>query len=297
MGARGSGDSRSCADCHEQKLTPCLRSQSRSEVEAIANAIWLSRFSKDNIMGLLSAAYFDASGKQHGYSFMTVAGAASSVKKWDRFEIEWNKTLADEGVTEFHATDFAASQGEFKNWKDDKARRSAFMKRLIAIVKKSANKLFILTIEIPVWNQVNREFLLKENLYCAYALAGFSVAGQVLQWANKRKVAKPFNIFFEEGDEGWGGLTELCKQHLQFEPIRIPKKKGIPFQIGDLLAWKTRITAQNLSKMNLMDDVLEGLNLLNKILVVPHHNGIYTIGGLRNTCKIMGIPKREKHIL
>jgi hypothetical protein len=46
-------------------------------------------------MGLLSAAYFDASGKQKGYSFLTVAGAVSPIKKWIRFEKQWMQALND----------------------------------------------------------------------------------------------------------------------------------------------------------------------------------------------------------
>ncbi len=67
-------------------------------------------------MGLLSAAYFDASGKQERHSFVTVAGATSPIKKWIRFEGQWRQVLKEEGVSEFHATDFAASEGEYKDW-------------------------------------------------------------------------------------------------------------------------------------------------------------------------------------
>jgi len=77
----------------------------------LAKALWFGKYSKDNRMGLPSAAYFDASGKKEGYTFLTVAGGASPISKWTRFEREWSQVLKDEGVPEFHATDFAASQG------------------------------------------------------------------------------------------------------------------------------------------------------------------------------------------
>ena len=51
-------------------------------------------------MGMVSAEYFDASGKQEGYPFLTVAGAASPIKKWIRFETQSNQALKDEGVAE-----------------------------------------------------------------------------------------------------------------------------------------------------------------------------------------------------
>ena len=106
-------------------------------------------------------------------------------------------------MTEFHATDFAASEGEYKSWKGDKPRRSAFIKRLVRIIQKNANKLYLLTIETETWTTVNREYLLEETFHSGYALAGFSIAAQVLQWATRKRVQYPFKIFFEDGDEGW----------------------------------------------------------------------------------------------
>lgn len=252
-------------------------------------------------MGLPSAAYFDASGKQEGYPFLTVAGAASPIKKWIRFELEWIQALKDEGVSEFHATDFAASKGEYKDWKGDKPRRSAFVRFLTEIIKKNANKLFLLTIETETWNEVNREYLLEETFHSGYVLAGFSLAAQVLQWATRKRVQLPFKIFFEDGDEGWTGLKQLCKKHLSFEPIRIPKNEGIPFQIGDFLAWKARVTATNAKKIldglrrsDTMDELLRELDSLNRILAVsPHKNGVYTAKGLAETCRNFKVPKRD----
>src|SRR5260370_1514179 len=123
-------------------------------------------------MGMLSAACFDASGKQEGYDFLTVAGAASPIKKWARFEKQWSQILKDEGVSEFHATDFAASEGEYKDWKGDAARRTAFLRCLMGIIKENVNKLFMVTVEMPAWNEVNKEYLLAEPLHSPYALPG-----------------------------------------------------------------------------------------------------------------------------
>src|SRR6266478_9105822 len=106
-------------------------------------------------MAMHCAAYFDASGKREGYPFLSVAGASSPIEKWILFEKLWLGALRDEGVTEFHATDFAASQGEYKDWKGDKPRRSAFLKRLGKIIKDNVNKLYIVTVEMAVWDDVD----------------------------------------------------------------------------------------------------------------------------------------------
>jgi hypothetical protein len=47
-----------------------------------------------------------------------------------------------------------------------------------------------------------------------------------------------------DGDEGWEGLVKLCAR-LGVIPNRASKKIAIPCQAGDMLAWKTRITATN----------------------------------------------------
>ncbi len=252
------------------------------------------------IIGILSAAYFDASGKQQGYPFLTVAGATAPIKKWVRFEREWSQALKDECVSEFHATDFAASEGEYKQWKGDKLRRSAFIKRLIGIIKHNANKLFLVTVETSVWREVNREYLLEETFHSAYALAGLTVANQARGWAIRKRLSPAsFKVFFEDGDEGWGGLKQLCQKYCNFEPIRIPKKEGVPFQIGDLLAWKTRITATNaIEKGNRLqrgdnpDEITNELKSLDRILVRPVHNGIYSHRALRQTCINFEVPRR-----
>lgn len=253
-------------------------------------------------MGMLCAAYFDASGKQEGYPFLTVAGAASPIKKWIRFERQWNQALKDEGVTEFHATDFAASKGEYKEWKGDKARRSAFIKRLVKIIKENANRLFLVTVEMGAWREVNRENLLEETFHSAYALAGFTVAAQARKWAMKKRLTpSSFQMFFEGGDDGWGGLKELCQTYCNFEPLRIPKSEGVPFQIGDFLAWKTRITATNamgnverLQRGDNLDEIMNEIKSLDRILVRPVHNGIYSPRALARTCQNFKVPRRNQ---
>jgi hypothetical protein len=249
-------------------------------------------------MGLISAAYFDASGERKGYRFLTVAGASSPVDKWIIFEHQWSGVLKDEGVSEFHATDFAASQGEYKEWKGDKLRRSAFIKRLAKIIKDSVHKLYIVTIEIPIWAEIDREYMLSEFFHSPYALAGFKVTGDAVKWATKRK-AVPLEVFFESGDEGWGGLKRLCEEHIHFTPEQLSKKKNVAFQVGDFFAWKTRITATNSLKIvnslqsgDTLKELRRELNSLNRLLVCPGHNGIYTQRNLVKICQGLKVAKR-----
>jgi hypothetical protein len=277
------------------------RKSQKYSVEHIAKAIWLSRYSRENIMGMLFAAYFDASGKEDTFTFLTVGGAGSPVKKWIRFEKQWSDVLRREGVSEFHATDFASSKGEYKGWKGDKARRSKFVCDLSKIIKENTNKLFLATVEMEAWRDVNNEYCLEEFFCSPYSLAGFTVVEQAMKWAQNKRVGTPLKIFFEDGDKGWGGLRKLCITHKHFEPIRLPKKEAVPFQVGDFLAWRTRTVATNsIKKIETLDsqqDILIAirceLKSLDQALVRPVRNSIYSHDNLRATCLRAGIPRRR----
>jgi hypothetical protein len=267
------------------------KSQRYSAIEHLARVIWLGRYSEENLMGMLYAAYFDASGKE-GFPFVTVAGAVSSIKKWTRFEREWKEILENYGVTEFHATDFAASLAEYKGWKGDKVRRSKFLGQLIAVLKKNTNRLFTVTVDIEAWEAVNTHHRLQEYFYSPYALAGFGVVGQCVHWAKRKKAAYP-EFVFEEGDEGWEGLVKVCERECGVTPIRLPKKKAIPCQVGDLLAWRTRTSTTNAVKALQPDtEVQAELKALDGVMVRPGHKSIYSRRALELNCGLFKIPKR-----
>jgi hypothetical protein len=260
---------------------------------------------KDRIVTVNFAAYFDASGKNTGYKFLSVGGASSTQEKWKKFEIEWLAILNREGVTEFHATDFACCEGEYKNWKGDKGRRSHFLRDLIAVAKKYTHKLFTVTVEMVEWQAANELYPIEEHFHSPYALASFASANLTIKWAKKRKVENSnIEIIFEEGDEGWGDLTGLCKKYLFVEPVRLPKAKACAFQLGDMLAWKTRITAQNLypslrqierrapgSEIELRRMIKE-IRSLDRLMFRPAEEGIFTRKNLINNCKALNIPER-----
>ena len=254
---------------------------------------------------MLYASYFDASGEPHVHPCVTIAGAGSTDEKWKVFEREWLKVLQREKVSEFHATDFAASQGEYRQWKGDKGRRSRFLRDLISVAHRHANKLFAATVEIPAWRAVNRDYELEETFFSPYAMAGMAVASQAIKWAKKRAPAGgKVALAFEDGDKGWEGLTILCKKYLRVIPIRLPKSEACPFQIGDMLAWKTRITATNLipvadrgsasydEALSDLRQILKELANLNRLMVAPGSPGILSRRSLLENCRKFRVPRR-----
>ncbi len=272
-------------------------------IEQFAGILWLSRYSKENLITALSfAAYFDASGKME-HPVLSIGGAVAPVYKWARFERDWCKTLKKEGVTEFHATDFAASKGEYRDWKGDKDRRRRFIRTLSEILKRNSNKIFSASVELEAWESVNKEYFLEECCHSPYALCGFAVVKQVLQWA-KRKSHNQIEFIFEEGDAGWGGLKKLSNG-IGIDPIQLPKKKAIPCQASDLIAWKSRIAFTNgIRKLDgfmamqsptirEFETILAESNSLNNVLVRPGTPGVFSRAALLKTCKDSGIPKRS----
>jgi hypothetical protein len=184
---------------HQECAVARAKSQRRySELDHLVRAIYLGKYSQGMLMGMLHAAFFDASGKREGFEILTVAGAVAPMKKWLRFDSEWRVALADEKVSEFHATDFHSSEGEFRQWKGDKHRRSAFLGRLIKIIQRNTNKLFCCSVELAGWEEVNAEYCLEEFFYSPYALAGCGVVESALKWAKRKRGQHSF-IF-----EGWG---------------------------------------------------------------------------------------------
>jgi hypothetical protein len=254
-------------------------------------------------MGLFYAAYFDASGDSDGFPVLSVAGAVAPVKKWVRFECQWNQALVGEGVTEFHASDFHSSRGEFRDWKDDAPRRSRFLNRLKQVIKDNTNKHFTTSVEIGAWDSVNKEFSLKEFFYSPYALAGYGVVDETRKWANRKGVASSIKYIFEEGDKGWGGLLKLCARD-KIVPIRLPKQDAIPCQAGDLFAWKSRIVATNslktleaiernpAEKRENFQQLVKDLGSHDDVFPRPAFKGIFSYKALVQTCINYKVPRR-----
>jgi hypothetical protein len=144
---------------------------------------------------VLHAAYFDASSDRADFPVLTVTGAVAPVKKWIRFEHQWRTALAVENVSEFHATDFHASKGEYRNWKGDTVRRGAFLRRLQKIIKDNTNKLFIASVELEAWAEVNQEYCLEEFFHSPYASGGPRRRGGS-DAVGKTKMHQPSAVYF-----------------------------------------------------------------------------------------------------
>jgi hypothetical protein len=87
-------------------------------------------------------AYFDASGKRQ-QSVLTVSGFVSDVRKWSKFDAEWDAILMAEGLNCFHMTDFVARKKPYGRWGSGYSEpRDKFFRRLIETSVRHTNKSF-----------------------------------------------------------------------------------------------------------------------------------------------------------
>ncbi len=239
-------------------------------------------------------AYFDASGDSSSVA-LVVAGCVSNYKKWERFEEGWKAILRREGVSEFHMTDFASSRGEFKTWEGQTERRRNFVADLLECGRKNVNKAFATVVMLADYKTVDRHFQLREMTGPQYVIAGHQCVRMVKTWQRKNAKVKELEIAFESGDLHQNRLRKICLAEEGVEPICLPKKKATPFQLADLIAWRTRIGFTESRRMDLTrvraDELKATFNDVWKKF--PHEAAYADRGWLERMCIRRGIPRRK----
>jgi hypothetical protein len=72
-------------------------------------------------------AYFDEAGTHASTRLTVMAGWVADVDRWRRFESEWARLLARNGISYVHGTDLMSGKGPFKGWSRD--RRATLFRR------------------------------------------------------------------------------------------------------------------------------------------------------------------------
>ncbi len=239
------------------------------------------------------SSYFDAS-QDKGHRILTLGGFVSTLKKWERFEIEWKAILEKHGITYFHMTDFASSQGEFSEWKGQTEKRRVFFARLVQCIKKNTNKGFCTSLLLADYATVDREYSLSENYGPPYSFCGLASLGLLQNWArNKGLPVSKVSVFVEDGDEGVGEFRDRAKQQ-DCEVTRLSKSKAHALAAGDLVAWKARTAFHNgmFRAVSSQQEAESILRSLDPIKPVVHKNGGYDASALRYVCQRQRVAKR-----
>jgi hypothetical protein len=272
-----------------------------SFTEHLARSLLFSAYSDEAMIGMFTAytAYFDASGHPDEHKVMTVGGFVSTVKKWGRFDTEWTAILQSEGVTAFHMTDFASSNGEFTAWKGQTERRKNFVRRLEACIKRNVNKAFRSSLVIPHYDEVNAIYKLEEAMGRPYAAcANECLMGMSLWIVSKNINPKHVLCFFEDGDKDKGSFQEIAKRTGWYHPWPkfLCKHEAIAFQAADFSAWKYRTAFQESLKANHTHEKAKRLfDSVSGIIGIPHGgSGIHRKEHLLQFCHMTNVERRAR---
>ena len=231
-----------------------MRRRAYSHLEYLAYAVWLNHETRQRHMTMFTA-YFDASGSPSGTSVLFVSGFVASMEKWLRFETEWAALLDEFDIKGyFHMREFAPGVGQYASWKNDLAKRIAFLSEAIRIIKRRTNKSFSSGVIIGDLNKVKRQYILPGFMNFPYSLCSMSIILDVSAWISKQvdkhgRRHDRIKFVFEKGDAHSGILTEeLDRLGIRITPIFLTKEECSPFQIADLLAWEhARLTRDSIS--------------------------------------------------
>ena len=191
------------------------------------------------------AAYFDESGTHEGSEAVAVAGYLSTPDLWQKFEVEWRKTLAEFGIDFFHMTDFAARRQQFAGWPEEKRR--ACLSKLIDITNRHV--IASVGTVIPV-RDYQAAFSKKADNFVGgpYGVAAMACFSEVAKTFNLIGVHGQVAYVFETGARGsgqvhkaftWleqnpGSKAEMRLLALSFQN----KREYCPLQAADILAYE-----------------------------------------------------------
>lgn len=143
--------------------------------------------------------YYDATGHEANSLFVSCVGVVAPADRWADFDREWKATLDQEGVKEFHHTDFKGSQGEFLNWKEPQRRR--LMSGLLDILDRYVIQWHSSGMYPRSFASVATDYDL-DPLAGPFMLSATSAKLLVEQWASIAVPAEPLLHIFEKGDRG-----------------------------------------------------------------------------------------------
>ena len=246
------------------------------------------------------SAHFDASGSIQKHRFITVAGCVSTVKKWVRFEGEWNKILSDDGLpvgTIFHMTDFAGCRGIYSIYKKNPTKKAELIANLVECVRRNVNKAISVGISPYHFQRLDQQYELSETYGHEYPFCGIMCIQKTLQW--KAKAAKPDSLkiefFFEHGDQYQNELTFHAQAMFGITPGYKTKTEMTQFQPCDMIAWKNRLALTVASEQGITGSKAALESIQRSIAVIesiPNDFGVFGRTELNALLNMGGIRRR-----
>lgn len=184
-----------------------------------------------NVLICMLTACFDGAGKDFPQDdVLCVAGFSGFAKVWgDDFEPQWLERLSKDGLTCFHAVDFAQSRRQFADWKGDTRRRNELSADLMAVVENCGLRKFGCVIRIADYRSVLKKHGDKHPewpLFDPYAIPAMFAVESFLQYARSEGIKRNVRYVFEKGDPETT-LRQYFRAHGYHEPDFAGKTKYV----------------------------------------------------------------------
>jgi hypothetical protein len=221
-----------------------------SPIRELASILFSREANMTNTQMIFLRAYFDetGSGSDFDCKFCGMTGCLSIPTMWDEFDPKWKAILDSEGLEYFHMTDFAASEGQFKEgWKDNEPRRRSLLSRLWDVLEEAMP--FFIGVVIPMEHYRDKmhelhQALIRDAYYVAYKHCLDHIAG-LLSWDHASDVAEVATVF--DNKKGFKGLAndihDIVVEKNGLGSVMSPPafrdmRKYRPLQAADMVAYE-----------------------------------------------------------
>jgi hypothetical protein len=192
-------------------------------------------------------AYIDESGTHATAPFAVVGTALAETSVWDCIIPNWQRVLAEFGVTRFHASEVNGCYGEYAGWSDE--RKDSFVRQLIDIISKHRVIFGTYSVETAMYHQEAHDLKASEISVYDYLLCHVVIAAGIFCLSK--------NLHREENDEpheisifvGAGCdlsttlfsiLSKLAARGIYDPPVRrvaFENEQIVPLQVADLISY------------------------------------------------------------
>jgi hypothetical protein len=138
----------------------------------------------------------------------------------------------------FRADIWTHFRGAYKAWEKRPQIKDDFLAAACRIITSATMYQFASIVPHAVFAKVNENHCLKEHVGNEYALAGFTCALKMRNWAFKRNSPQPFEVVFEDGTAKGGNLVDAMRWERFAEPIFRASK---PNDTGGLTLFSFRL--------------------------------------------------------
>jgi hypothetical protein len=195
-------------------------------------------------------AYTDESGHSGDSPFVCIGGCIGAASTWTHFERDWINVLEEGrlslGLKEplvFHMTEFEASEGQFRGWKENLVEHRSFLAKLLSIMKR--HEISYIAASEPVYKLPNGKLAYSDDPYYSCLIGILDGAAMHL---GMLKEEEKLQIVFADHPEYGKRVRQIFPQvkavggmysRLASDEYGSPKDI-IPLQAADLVAFEIR---------------------------------------------------------